>query len=198
MKKNSFDNAEQWNTYSEKERRKHERKEKWQKRKNSFWKAFLFTKDGKPKSGLLVYTFCLSLGFLALYIISFAYVLTPLESVLTMLPTVLANLFGSLICSAVVLLVSALLHRLLSDKRLMFGTYVWLALYAVVVLITEGIMLWGDGATFRVFLDFFVWFMLIPVVTGLPFSYHLFRRDYVPEQEKEEEPEWKKYVSHSR
>ncbi|MCD8124747.1 MAG: hypothetical protein LUE23_06890 [Lachnospiraceae bacterium] len=80
----------------------------------------------------------------------------------------------------------------------MFGTYVWLTLYAVVVLITEGIMLWGDGATLRVFLDFFVWFMLIPVVTGLPVSYCLFRRDYVPEREQEKEPEWKKYVSHSR
>ncbi|MCD8124746.1 MAG: hypothetical protein LUE23_06885 [Lachnospiraceae bacterium] len=91
MKKNSFDNAEQWNAYSEQERKKHERKEKWNKRKNSFWKAFLFTKDGKPKSGFLVYTFCLSLVFLALYIISFAYVLTPLEAALTTLPTNASN-----------------------------------------------------------------------------------------------------------
>ena len=51
---------------AERERAKKERKEKWAKREKSFWKAFLFTEDGKPKSGFLVYTFCLSLVFVLL------------------------------------------------------------------------------------------------------------------------------------
>ena len=36
-----------------------------------FWKAFLFTEDGKPKSGLMVYTFCLSLVYVPLYMAAF-------------------------------------------------------------------------------------------------------------------------------
>ena len=56
---------------AEREKRKKERKEKWARREKSFWKAFLFTEDGKPKSGLMVYTFCLSLVFVLLYIAAF-------------------------------------------------------------------------------------------------------------------------------
>ena len=33
---------------AEREKRAKERKEKWKKREDSFWKAFLFTEDGKP------------------------------------------------------------------------------------------------------------------------------------------------------
>ena len=58
---------------AERERRKKERKEKWAKREKSFWKAFLFTEDGKPKSGLMVYTFCLSLVYVLLYVVAVSY-----------------------------------------------------------------------------------------------------------------------------
>ena len=45
------------------------RKEKLQKLEKSFWRSFLLTEDGKPKSGLLIYTFCLSFVFLLLYLL---------------------------------------------------------------------------------------------------------------------------------
>ena len=38
---------------------------------NSFWSAFQMTENGKPKSGLLVYTFCLSFVMLAVCILFF-------------------------------------------------------------------------------------------------------------------------------
>ena len=38
----------------DKQRSRAQRKEKWEKREKSFWKAFLFTEDGKPKSGLIL------------------------------------------------------------------------------------------------------------------------------------------------
>ena len=37
---------------AERERRAKERKEKWARREKSFWKAFLFTEDGKPTADL--------------------------------------------------------------------------------------------------------------------------------------------------
>ncbi len=171
------------------------RKEKRAAREKKFWRAFLFTEDGKPKSGLGVYTFCMSFVFLALYIVSFMLLLDPLEPLLTRISLpFLSNLIGSLICSLVVLLPCWLIHRFAKDKRLMFGTYLWLGGYGIVVLIAELILLRSDSEAILHFLSFFGWFMLVPLLTGIPFTYLLCRRDHKP-QAASTEPEWKKYVN---
>lgn len=176
----------------EKERRRKERKEKWAKREKSFWKAFLFTEEGKPKSGLAIYTFFLSVGMLVVYLLAFNYVIEGLTPVMSDLPVLLSNLLQSLAASAVMLLVAFVLHRIMKDKRLMFGAYLWLALYSVASFITMLILLRGTGAQPE-FLVFFGWFVLIPLALGLVMTGLLYRRDYVPE-DPNQEPEWKKYI----
>lgn len=179
---------------AKKDEKKAERKGKWAKREKSFWKAFLFTKDGKPKSGLMIYTFCLSFLFIAVYILAFNYLIDWLAPVLADMNTVVANLLQSLAVSAVGILVGALLHLLLKDKRLFFGTFVWMTVYLVAAFITLLIMLRGSGAT-GVFLDFYLWFMLIPVLTGLAASYALYKKDYTaPREGEEENAPWKQYT----
>lgn len=176
----------------EKEQRRKERKEKWAKREKSFWKAFLFTEDGKPKSGRLIYTFFLSVAMLVVYLVAFNLIIEGLTPVMAGLPTFLSNLLQSLAAGVVMLLAAWVLHRVMKDKRMMFGAYLWLALYAVVVLITMLIMLRGTGAQPE-FLVFFAWFVLIPLALGLAGTYLLYRKDYVPEVPREE-AEWKKYT----
>ena len=178
---------------AERERQREERKKKWAEREKNFWKAFLFTENGRPKSGLMVYTFCLSFVLLGVYLIAFFFAVEELTSLTAGLPVFWGNLIQSLAASAVGMLLGLLLHVVLSDKRLVFGTYLWLVLYAVVCLVTLLMMLRGTGAASSL-LTFFGWFVAIPVGTGLAMSYFLYRRDYVPKTEKEEEPEWKKYV----
>ena len=75
---------------------------------------------------------------------------------------------------------------------LMFGTYLWLALYAVACLITLLIYLQGTGAV-GALLTFYGWFVVIPLVLGLAVTYYLFRRDYVPPK-PDDEPAWKKSI----
>lgn len=176
----------------EKEQRRKERKEKWEKRERSFWKAFLFTEDGKPKSGLMVYTFFLSVALLLVYLFAFNYIIEGLTPVMAGLPVFASNLLQSLLAGAVILLVAFVLHRVMKDKRLMFGAYLWLAVYAAAVLVTMLILLRGTGAEPE-FLVFFVWFVLIPLVLGLAVTYVLYRKDYVPE-DPDQEPDWKKYI----
>lgn len=176
----------------EKEQRRKERKEKWAKREKSFWKAFLFTEDGKPKSSLMVYTFFLSIAMLVVYFVAFNFIIEGLTPVMKDVPVFWSNLLQSLADGVVMLLVAFVLHRIMRDKRLMFGAYLWLALYVVVILITMLILLRDTGAEPE-FLMFFVWFALIPVVLGLVVTYLLYRRDYVPE-DPNQEPEWKKYI----
>lgn len=166
--------------------------EKVTKAADSFWSAFRMTENGKPKSGLLVYTFCLSFVMLAVYGAAFFVVIEGLHDLTAGLPVFWGNLIQSLAAAIVGLLVSMLLHFVLPDKRLMFGTYLWLALYAVACLITLLIYLQGTGAV-GALLTFYGWFVVIPLVLGLVVTHYLFRRDYVPPK-PDDEPAWKKSI----
>lgn len=178
----------------EREERKKARKAKWKKREEGFWKTFLFTEDGKPKSGFLIYTFCLSFVFVGLYIAGFYFVTEGAAmSLATAMPAFWGNLILSLIVGAAGAALSALLHILLPDKRLAFGTHIWLALYIVVAVITLCIML-KDWEAIQVMLVFVLWFAAIPVTMGLVVTYLLYRKDYVPPKEREEKPAWKQYT----
>lgn len=177
----------------EREERKKARKEKWARREKSFWKSFLFTENGKPKSGLIIYTFCLSFVFVGLYIAGFWLVIETVSPRLEGLPILWGNLLQSLLVGAAGCALSALLHLLLPDKRLAFGAHIWLAVYAVACVVTLCVMLgrWEDISAMLVFCG---WFVAIPLAMGLVTTWLLFRRDYVPPQQGEAEPEWKKYL----
>lgn len=166
--------------------------EKVTKAADSFWSAFRMTENGKPKSGLLVYTFCLSFVMLAVYGAAFFVVIEGLHNLTAGMPVFWGNLIQSLAAAIVGLLVSMLLHFVLPDKRLMFGTYLWLALYAVACLITLLIYLQGTGAV-GALLTFYGWFVVIPLALGLVVTHYLFRRDYVPPK-PDDEPAWKKSI----
>ncbi len=177
----------------ERERAREERKERWKKREQSFWRTFLFTENGKPKSGLMVYTFCLSFVFLGIYIGGFFWVIEALTAPLSGLPPAAGNLIQSLLVGAAGAGISALLHLVLPDKRLAFGTHLWLALYIVASGITLCFML-GDWEVIQAMLTFALWFAVIPVALGTAVTYLLYRRDYRPPLVEEEKPEWKKYT----
>lgn len=169
------------------------RKEKLQKLEKSFWRSFLLTEDGKPKSGLLIYTFCLSFVFLGIYIVAFWMVIEELSDPLASLPPVLGNLIQSLLVGVAASALSGLMHILLPDKRLAFGTHLWLALYVVASVITLAIML-REAELIGTMLMFALWFAVIPLAMGLTVTYLLYRRDYVPPTQMEEKPEWTKYT----
>ena len=177
---------------AERERRAKERKEKWARREKSFWKAFLFTEDGKPKNGLMVYTFCLSIVFVLLYISAFNLIINWLSPVTAEWPVFAGNLVQSLAAGVVGVLAALILHRIFSEKRLMLGTYLWLVGYILLVSVSMIFML-GDWEAFAAFLHFFAWFAAIPVALGLIVSYFLYRRDYVPPKREEDQP-WKKFT----
>ena len=169
------------------------RKEKLQKLEKSFWRSFLLTEDGKPKSGLLIYTFCLSFVFFGIYIVAFWMVIEELSDPLASLPPVLGNLIQSVLVGVAASALSGLMHILLPDKRLAFGTHLWLALYVVASVITLAILL-REAELIGTMLMFALWFAVIPLAMGLTVTYLLYRRDYVPPTQMEEKPEWTKYT----
>ena len=177
----------------EREQRRRERKKKWDERGKRFWSTFLFTENGKPKSGFLIYTFCLSAVFIGLHLAAFHYLTELLAPLTAHWPVTAGNLLGSLCVTAAVCLVGVALHAALPDKRLMFATYLWLAFYVAAGIVTMAILLRGTGAM-REFLLFALWFCLIPVGLGTLLFGLLRRRDHHPAPPLQEEPEWKKYL----
>ncbi len=140
----------------------------------------------------MVYTVCLSLVYVVLYIAAFHFVIDWLTPVTTEWPALAGNLVQSLAVGAAVALLSLALHRIFSEKRLMFGCHLWLAAYGLLVCVSM-LFLLGDGEVFAVFLHFFAWFILIPVASGLIVTYLLYRKDYMPPKKGEDAP-WKKYT----
>ena len=167
-------------------------------KKHPFLEAFLFTENGRPKSSLGIYTFCLSIVYLAVYALCFEGAIRLLTSPLSGLSPFWSNLIISLTASLLGTALCTLPHRFFRDKRLVFRTYWWLAAYAVLVLVTMAFILsFGEG--FLSFLTVFAWFAALPVGIGLLTSWVLYRRDDHPASSAgDDEPEWKKYVRNTR
>jgi len=171
-----------------------EREERRANRAESFWEAFRFTENGKPKSSLIIYTFSLSLLFTGVYILCYEGAIRLLTEPLSSLPAWASNLVIALLSSAVGCALCCLPHRFFGDKRLVFGGHLWLCGYAAAVLLIMLILI-GPGEGFLSFLVFFCWFVLPPTALGTLVSALLFRRDHVKKEALAPEPEWKKYVN---
>ena len=103
-------------------------------KESGFWDAFRFTKNGRFKSTLLIYSFSLSFVFVAVYIAAYWLLIDPLElglrpylstRLLTAVESIVPALVGSLVC--------CVFHFTSHDKKMVLFTYGWIVLYAVVL-----------------------------------------------------------------
>ncbi len=179
---------------SERERARQAREKRRTERANRFWSTFLFTENGKPKSGFVIYTFSLSILFLVFYLLGFHLMTELFHSLSERISALWGNLLISLCVTAAVCLIGVLLHGLLPDKRLLLGTHLWLALYVAAAIVTMAILLRGSGAMGE-FMVFALWFALIPLAISLPLFFLLYKKDHHPPlPPAEEEEAWKKYT----
>lgn len=158
-----------------------------------FFSAFLLTENGRPKSGFLVYTLFLSFAFIIVYVLCYEASIRLLTGPTSSLPPQLSNALVALAASAAGTALNCLVHRFTRDKRMVFCAYLWLCVFALMVLATMLILLRGVGVV--PFLWAFGWFILLPVALGTLVSGLLCRRDHKPRVPAQEEPEWKKYVA---
>ena len=170
-----------------------EREARRQARADSFWGAFRFTENGRPKSGFGVYTFSLSIAYVLVYLGCYEGAIRLLTAPLSGAPAWASNLVAALSASAVGALICCLPHRFFSDKRLVFGGHLWLCAYALAVLVIM-LALLGFSEGYVGFLIFCGWFVLPPAALGTGVSALLYRRDHAPRRPAEAEPEWKRYV----
>lgn len=167
---------------------------KWKKRGDSFWGIFLFTKDGKVKSTLLIYSFSFSVLCLAVYFLAYMLMLDGLDSALSgRMSTWAVNLVESLVPALTGTLICNVFHFPIKDKRIIPGAYIWLILYAVGATVA---ILVGMSAADRLFsLQLLLMFAAAPVITGTLLSFALFyrhRKNHPDAPNPEDIPIWKR------
>lgn len=103
-------------------------------RESSFWDAFRFTKDGRFKSTLLIYSFTLSILFVAIYVASYWLLIDPLEFGLRpYLGTQLRTLAESFIPAIVGSLACCVFHFISHEKKMVLFAYGWLVVYTLIL-----------------------------------------------------------------
>lgn len=158
---------------------------------DSFWGAFQMTENGKVKSTLLLYSFCLCWVLLALYGGCFALFSPLLDDLLQGLPVGLINVVEALVPAVVGTAVASLAWLLPGDKLLLPASYIWLTLLMLACLVALIIMMGLESA--GLILQFFGMFVLAPLALGLGASllayYQYWKKR--PPAEKEARP-WKR------
>lgn len=160
---------------------------------DKFWGAFQMTENGRVKSTILLYSFCLCWVLLALYGGCFALFNPWLDGLLqeSGSPVWLISLIQALVPSIAGTAAASLVWLLPGDKRLLPAAYIWLTLLMLACLVALMILMGWEYA--GLILQFFGMFVLAPLALGLGTSllaYYLYWKKRPP-AEKAARP-WKR------
>lgn len=143
---------------------------------DSFWSAFQMVENGKVKSTLMLYSFCLCWVFAAVYGLAIALLIGPLHTLAAGIPVFLENLITALVPAVLGTAVCSLAWFLPGDKRKLPAAYLWLTLLMLACMIALLVLLRGERGAQILALQFFGMFVLIPLVLGDGLSIFLFYR----------------------
>ena len=135
---------------------------------DKFWGAFQMTENGRVKSTILLYSFCLCWVLLALYGGCFALLNPWLDGLLQGMPVGLVTLVEALVPAVAGTAAAQLVWLLPGDKRLLPASYIWLALLLLACLIALIVMMGLESM--GLVLQFFGMFVLAPLALGLSSS----------------------------
>ena len=159
--------------------------EKVTKAADSFWSAFQMTENGRVKSTLLLYSFCLCWVYAA----SFAFLLDPLDALVSGAPGIVAHVVEAVVPALVGAVVCVLPWPIIKDKRIIPASYTWIFLLSMACLIAMLVMMKDEPEARNLFLQFFVQAVPAPILLGGGLSAFLYSR-YLkkPPAAKEAEP----------
>lgn len=132
---------------------------------DSFWSAFQMTENGRVKSTLLLYSFCLCCVFIAVYAGAYILLLDPLNAVFSG-AGLAAHVAESVIPAAVGAVVCALPWPLLKDKRILPASYTWMLALGAACLIAMLVLMRDEPEARGLFVQFFVQAVPAPILLG--------------------------------
>ena len=148
---------------------------KFQTWMDRIWAGLFLTPGGKPKSTLLLYSFCLSFVLIGIYGLSYFYLIDWIEYTLAdlasvgmrnFLQTTVPGLMGTLLCCLAWFIP-------VKDKRLLPYAFLWICAYALLVLITMLILL--EREYYTTFIYFFASLVPVGLISGVLASQLLYR-----------------------
>ena len=143
---------------------------------DSFWSAFQMMENGRVKSTLMLYSFCLCWVFAAVYGAAIALLIGPLHMLMAGSPVFLEYLVTALVPAVLGTAVCCLTWLLPGDKRKLPAAYLWLTLLMLACLIALLVLLKGEQGAQILALQFFGMFVLVPLIMGDGMSILLFYR----------------------
>ena len=175
------------------------------------WRTLFLTETGRPKSTVLLYSFLLSLVFLAIYMAAYAFMVGMIQQMfvpgvqnmtleefseyalahrsqvvwMNVAESVIPGLSGSVVCCGISLLIK--------EKAIPAGAYIWLVVYLVVVLIAM-LPIAKDMQVYKSFLYFVLMYVPVGLLTGTIFTHHrygIYRKEKLRKQREREEAERK-------
>ena len=165
--------------------------EKVTKAADSFWSAFQMTENGRVKSTLLLYSFCLCWVFIAVYAASFAFLLDPLDALVSGAPGIVAHVVEAVVPALVGAVVCVLPWPIIKDKRIIPASYTWIFLLSMACLIAMLVMMKDEPEARNLFLQFFVQAVPAPILLGGGLSAMLYQRYMKNPSAAEKADSWK-------
>lgn len=140
------------------------------------WELFRFTdKNGKMKSGTLVYSFSFAMLFLIVYGGIYYFAIDLLDPLTKSLPVWASDVIAAILPAMVGAVLCALPMKIIEAKKAVPLAYIWLAAFAIVFLIMMTIMLWEDKDALSIFLRLFLLMVPAPIVIGGGLADKLYR-----------------------
>lgn len=126
-----------------------------------FWSAFQMTENGRVKSTLLLYSFCLCWVFFGVYGVAYAFLVPPVHALTAGWPILAVHLAEILVPSVLATALCGLTWLLPGDRRLLPATYLWMAALTIACLIAMLVIMNGEAA--GLVLQFFALYTLAPL-----------------------------------
>ena len=137
---------------------------------------FRFTKNGKMKSGTVVYSFSLAALFIIVYGAAYFFLIDVLAPMTKGMPIWVSDLIGAVIPAAAGCLVCLIPVLLLSERKYALYAYLWIAVFAVMFLIAMAVLLKDEKDALSIFIRLFIIMVPAPLILGCGTTWYFYKK----------------------
>ena len=144
--------------------------------KLEFKEFFRFTKNGKMKSGTVVYSFSLAVLFLIVYGAGYYFLIDVLAPLTKGLPVWASDTIGAIVPALLGGLICLIPVLLLSERKYAVYAYIWIAAFALAFLIAMLVQLKDEKDALSVFIRLFVIMIPAPLIIGGGTAWYFYKK----------------------
>lgn len=144
--------------------------------KLKFKDFFRFTKNGKMKSGTVVYSFSLAVLFVIIFGAAYYFLIDVLAPMTDGLPIWVSDMIGAIVPALVGGVICLIPVYFLSERRYALLAYIWIAVFAVMFLIAMIILLKNEPDALSIFIRLFVIMVPAPLLIGSGSAWYLYKK----------------------